>query len=531
MGLGVVANLSIGKMHLSSFQPALANIENDNILVVIQQFGGNDGMNTITPYEWESYYTLYRPKIHVPQNTVEPISKELGMAMHPNLKRGPKNGMLGLFKEGKLAVMHGLGYDNPNYSHFRSTDIWLSGVVPNNDAVPLNSGWMGRYFDRVKPSERSESPFCLQIGQNPSLMFMGQTGEKSIVLEDAEQLYSQAQSVEFNKINVGGSAYFINEFDYINKVGQEVNEYSKVIKKAFDNGKNIEKYTDQPLANQLKLVARLINGGLKSKVYFVEHHGYDTHSNQGSIDGVHSRLLAELSEAISAFQSDIEQLGHGSNVIGITTSEFGRRPYENGSLGTDHGTSNLMFAFGAGVKGEIFGSHFAFLPFRDFQNLWFSTDFRSIYYEIMVSWFDQTPEYAQSVLGSKFAYIGDKGFLKSTKKDISLPPTPEVPKVSQDLNNPENPLNQINITEQDKFTLYPNPVQGNSAFMNMRLYFQSAVQIIQVHVSGQDLGIIHQKTYQAGLHNVYLELKGGPGLYLLRIKVGRRNHVVKCLKI
>jgi uncharacterized protein (DUF1501 family) len=127
MGVGVVTNLSLGKMQVSAFEPALANVQNDNILVVIQQFGGNDGMNTITPYEWESYYTLYRPKLHIPKNLVEPISKDLGMAMHPNLKRGPKNGMLGLFNAGKLAVMHGLGYHNPNYSHFRSTDIWLSG--------------------------------------------------------------------------------------------------------------------------------------------------------------------------------------------------------------------------------------------------------------------------------------------------------------------------------------------------------------------------------------------------------------------
>jgi uncharacterized protein (DUF1501 family) len=531
MGVGVVTNLSLGKMNVSAFEPAFANVENDNILVIIQQFGGNDGMNTITPYEWDSYYTLYRPKLHIPQNVVEPINKELGMAMHPNLKRGPKNGMLGMFKQGKLAVMHGLGYHNPNYSHFRSTDIWLSGVVPNNDTEPLKSGWIGRYFDRVRPSERTDSPFCIQIGQNPSLMFLGATGEKSIVLEDAEQLYNQAKSVESDKINIGGSAYFMNEFDYINKVGQEVNEYSKVIKKAFDNGKNIEKYADQPLSNQLKLVARLIDGGLKSKVYFVEHHGYDTHSNQGGLDGLHSRLLAELSEAISAFQSDIEQLGHASKVVGITTSEFGRRPYENGSLGTDHGTANVGFAFGEAVKGEIFGFHFAFLQFRDFQNLWFKTDFRSIYYEIMVSWFNQTPEYAQYVLGSKFAYIEEKGFLKNTKQDLTLPPPPDIPKVNMDLNNPDNPLSPLNITEQDKFTLYPNPVQGNSAFLNMRLYFQAAVRITQAHVSGQELGVIHEKSYQSGLHNVYLELKGGPGLYLLRIKVGKRNHFVRCLKI
>jgi uncharacterized protein (DUF1501 family) len=531
MGLGIASSLDIGKMHLSTFNPSNASVQNDNILVIIQQFGGNDGINTITPYEWDLYYSLYRPKLHIPQNVVSPISKDKGMAMHPNLKLGTKGGMLGLFNEGKLAVLQGLGYNNPNYSHFRSTDIWLSGIAPSNDTELLSTGWLGRYFDKVPETEKTDSPFCIQIGQNPSLMFLGAKGEKSVVLEDANELYNQALSVESNKINVDGSANFLNEFEYVNNVGLEVNEYSKVIKGAFDKGKNIENYSDKSLSNQLKLVARLIDGGLKSKVYFVEHKGYDTHSNQGGLDGLHSRLLAELSEAISSFQSDIEQLGHAKKVIGITTSEFGRRPYENGSLGTDHGTANVMFAFGHEVKGEIFGPHFAFLPFRDLQNLWFDTDFRSIYFEIMVSWFGQTTDYAETVLGSKFPYINYKGFIKTTVEDKTLPPLPVIPEKSADINAPENPQNPKNITSRDTFILYPNPVQGNSAFLNMRIYFQAVVEITQCFVNGVEMGTLHKNNYYPGPHNVYLDLLGGPGLYVLRVKVGTRYHFIKCLKI
>ena len=532
LGLGVVSNLKLGKMNLSAFQPSLGYTENENIVVIIQLFGGNDGMNTITPYEWDSYYTLYRPKLNIPQNSVSPISKELGMAMHPNLKKGPKDGMLGLFNSGKLSIISGVGYENPNYSHFRSTDIWLSGLVPNNDAQPLPNGWVGRYFDKYSDSEKLDSPFCIQIGQNPSLMFLGETGEKSIVLENPEELFNQAKSVENNLINVGGSEYFKDEFSFINKIGIDTDLYSKVIKKAFDAGKNIEKYEDKPLSNQLKLVARLINGGLKSKVYFVELHGFDTHSNQGVLDGVHSKLLAELSEAISTFQLDIESLGNSKNVIGITTSEFGRRPYENGSLGTDHGTSSIMFAFGEGVKAEIFGGYFAFLPFRDHQNLRFSTDFRSIYFEIMVSWFGQSTAFAEKVLGSKFAYVEQRGFIKTTKEDITLPPPPEVPKSNVDINNPpNNPSNPNTILERDKFSLFPNPVQGNSAFLNMTLYFPAAVSISQCYMDGKVLGVLHKNKYNAGISNVYLDLLGGPGLYILTIKVGTRYHFIKCLKI
>lgn len=531
MGLGVVSNLNIGKMNLSAFQPAMVGNENDNILVVIQLFGGNDGINTITPYDWDVYYNLFRPNLNIPKNAVTPISQNLGMAMHPNLKLGVKEGMLGLFNMGKLSVIHGVGYENPNFSHFRSTDIWLSGLVPPTDSVPLSTGWLGRYFDKYKDTEKPESPFCVQIGQNPSLMFMGETSEKSIVLENADDLFNQAKSVESNKINVSGSTYYLNEFDYINKVGIQINNYSKVIKKAFDAGKNTEKYTDKTLSNQLKLVARLIDGGLKTKVYFLELHGFDTHSNQGGLDGIHSRLLAEMSEAISSFQSDIEKLGHSKRVLGITTSEFGRRPYENGSMGTDHGTSNVMFAFGDAVKGEIIGSHFVFLPFRDHQNLRFSTDFRSIYFEVMVSWFGQSSDFAAKVLGSKFAYVEKTGFIKTTKEDPTLPPPPAVPQKNADINSPNNPENPRNITEQDAFVLYPNPIQGNSAFLSMTLYFQCDVKITQSYINGQTLGQIHQKSYRAGLHSVYLNLLGGPGLYLLKIKVNNRFHFIKALKI
>lgn len=531
MGLGVVSNLNIGKMNLSAFQPAMVGNENDNILVVVQLFGGNDGINTITPYDWDVYYNLFRPNLNIPKNAVTPISQNLGMAMHPNLKLGVKEGMLGLFNRGKLSVIHGVGYENPNFSHFRSTDIWLSGLVPPTDSVPLSTGWLGRYFDKYKDTEKPESPFCVQIGQNPSLMFMGETSEKSIVLENADDLFNQAKSVESNKVNVSGSTYYLNEFDYINQVGIQINDYSKVIKKAFDAGKNTEKYTDKTLSNQLKLVARLIDGGLKTKVYFLELHGFDTHSNQGGLDGIHSRLLAEMSEAISSFQSDIEKLGHSKRVLGITTSEFGRRPYENGSMGTDHGTSNVMFAFGDAVKGEIIGSHFVFLPFRDHQNLRFTTDFRSIYFEVMVSWFGQSSDFAAKVLGSKFAYVEKTGFIKTTKEDPTLPPPPVVPQKNADINSPNNPENPRNITEQDAFVLYPNPIHGNSAFLSMTLYFQCAVKITQSYINGQALGQIHQKSYRAGLHSVYLDLLGGPGLYLLKIKVNNRFHFIKALKI
>jgi uncharacterized protein (DUF1501 family) len=532
MGLSMVSALNIDKMQLSTYQPAETYDENDNILVVVQLFGGNDGINTITPYEWERYYNLFRPKLHIPEKAVIPISKDLGMAMHPNLKMGVKDGMYGLFKAGKLSLMSGVGYNNPNYSHFRSTDIWLSGLVPPNDTQPIKSGWLGRYFDKYPVSIKPTDPYCIQIGDNPSLMFLGETSEKAIVLENADEFYNQAKSVEANKVEANGGENFKQEFAYINELGIQVNSYSTVIKKAFDKGKNMESYPSKPLSDQLKLVARLIDGGLKTKVYFVELYGFDTHSAQGGLDGVHSRLLGEVSEAIASFQSDIEKLGHAKRVIGITASEFGRRQYENGSLGTDHGTSSIMFGFGENVRPEILGPHFAFLTYIDHQNLSFVTDFRSIYFELMVSWFGQSVAFAEKVLGSKFPYINGTGFIKTSVPDKTLPPPPPVPKADPNSSDPGNPLNAgNNVLDKDIFMLYPNPVVGNTAFINMTLFLPAKVTISQTTIDGKYMGILNQKNYKAGVHNVFLDIQGGPGLYLIVLNVGKRTHAIRCIKM
>ncbi|NBA87329.1 DUF1501 domain-containing protein [Emticicia sp. CRIBPO] len=532
LGLGVISNFKVDKMEVSAFQPEVTATENDNVLVVIQLFGGNDGINTITPYEWDRYYNDFRPQLHIPQSAVTPISKEKGLAMHPSLKVGVNEGILGLHKAGKLSIIQGVGYDIPSYSHFRSTDIWFSGIVPANDGQLLRTGWMGRYFDRYDNQELPESPYCIHIGKNPSLMFQGDKSEKAILVEDPEEFFNQGKVIDDHEIENQNASYFSSEFDYINNIGVQVNHYSKSIKKAFDAGKNIESYVDKSLSNQMKLVARLIDGGLKTKVFFVELFGFDTHAGQGGLDGVHSRLLAEVSEAIGSFQSDIEKLGFSKKVIGITVSEFGRRPYENGSMGTDHGTSNVMFAFGDEVKGEIFGSHMAFVPFRDHENLYFRYDYRSIYWEILRTWFGATSEYAEKVLGGKFALVDEKGFIGKTVIDKTLPPPPIVPVANNnDPKSPNNPNNPANITEQDYFQMFPNPVVDNKGVLSMVLYAGGSVTITQNHISGQGLGEIHVKNYRPGSYVLPIELRGGPGMYILHIRVTNRNHFLKILKI
>jgi uncharacterized protein (DUF1501 family) len=532
LGLGMVSQIKLDKLSLAAYSPQITAEENENILVVVQLFGGNDGINTITPYEWDRYYNELRPKLHIPQSLVTPISKDLGLAMHPSLTKGVNNGILGLHRNGKLSIIQGVGYEFPNFSHFRSTDIWFSGISPQNDGQLLRTGWLGRYFDKYDGAELPENPYCIHVGRNPSLIFQGEKTEKAILVENPDDLFEQAKEVISEKIDAGEKSFFSDEFDYINAVGIKVNQFSKVIKTAFDKGKNSEAYPDKGISNQLKLVARLIDGGLKTKVYFVELDGFDTHSAQGTTEGLHARLLGEMSEAIASFQSDIEKLGHSKRVIGITLSEFGRRPYENGSLGTDHGTSNVMFAFGEQVKGEIFGSNIAFLPFRDEENLSYRYDYRSIYWEILRSWFGTSDSYAEKVLSGRFALVDQKGFIKTTVEDKTLPPPVSVPVVNNDPKSPQNPNSPYNATEQDTFTLFQNPVVNGQAKILTQMFVTNKLSVEQYDIKGTFYGeIMAPKEYRPGTYFLNADMRGDHGLYILHIKVGRRNHYLKAIKL
>jgi hypothetical protein len=191
-----------------------------------------------------------------------------------------------------------------------------------------------------------------------------------------------------------------------------------------------------------------------------------------------------------------------------------------------------MFGFGENVRPDLIGPHISFLTYIDHQNLNFITDFRSIYFEIMVSWFGQSISTAEKVLGSKFPYYNTNGFIKTSVPDKSLPPAPEVPKPDPNSIDPGNPLSPSNtVTEKDKFTIYPNPVTQSGAYLNMSLFLPDNVSISQHSLDGKTLAVLHKKNYRAGLYTIFLDLKGGPGPYFIKILVGRRTHALKVLKI
>jgi len=362
----------------------------DRVLVIVQLDGGNDGLNTLINYENDAYYRA-RPVLQIPKNEVLPLSDTLGL--HPDLK-GFHRG----FSEGTMMGIQGVGYPNPDRSHFRATDIWLTA----SDADEyLATGWLGRYLEKQTPdfpNTLPEHPLAIDIGPVISLSLLGRNGSLGIALRNPQQFYNLVDNG--NKIlgeNAPPPTPAGFELDFVRQINAESLQYASEVQAASEAGLNQASYPSGTLSEQLALIARLIHGGLKTRVYLVSQKGYDTHANQLVR---HSALLTELDEAVTAFQTDLTMLGLSDRVLGMTISEFGRRVRENGSVGTDHGTSAPMFLFGTSLRGGLVG------PDQDFDTLdtrgdfIHSYDFRKLYGSVLSQWFGVPRTVIETVLPS-----------------------------------------------------------------------------------------------------------------------------------
>ena len=379
-----------------------AALNSDRILVIIYLGGGNDGLNTVIPLEYYSKYNELRSNIAIPETDVLRLAGNLEMGLHPVM-----TGLRALYDEGKLTIINGVSYPNPDQSHYRSTDIWMTGVDSTQYA---SSGWAGRYLnDRFTgypvnyPNSEMEDPLAVQIGQISTTALLGNTQSMGITLQDPNTFYQLIgepnTTVDTNLpcCEAGELTSFIREQQVL-AVG-----YASEIKAAADAGTNMAAYPDasfkNELADQLKIVARLIHGGLRSKIYYVELGGFDTHADQvgtSNTEGIHARLLKKLSDGISAFQNDLKLQGTEDKVLGMTFSDFGRRATSNASKGTDHGVGAPMFIFGTGMKRQLIGTNpnliSGLLPiapasWETNRDIKMQIDFRRVYSDILNDWF------------------------------------------------------------------------------------------------------------------------------------------------
>lgn len=378
---------------------------NDHVLVMVRLAGGNDGLNTVIPLDQYANYLNARTNIAIPQNRILPLSGLATTGLHPSM-----TGMQSMFSEGQLGIVQSVGYPNPNFSHFRATDIWLTGSASEEI---LLSGWAGRYlsyeypdYPNGYPNSFMPDPPAIQIGSVSSPAFQGSSVNMGMSISDPTNFYNLINGVE-DPLPPGRAG---NELAYIRTVVKQTQQYSTVIKDAALRVNQQGTYPDTSLAAQLKIVARLIKGGLKTRVYMVEHKGFDTHSLQAdptdTTTGEHAVLLGQLSDAVKAFQDDLAFLQIENRVLGFTFSEFGRRIKSNASGGTDHGSAAPMFIFGTKANASVLGTS-PDIPVNASvnDNIPMQHDFRSVYASLLQQWLCVRNTDLQEVMLQQFSTL------------------------------------------------------------------------------------------------------------------------------
>ncbi|MBC9913519.1 DUF1501 domain-containing protein [Chitinophaga varians] len=370
-----------------------AAADNDHVLVMIQLTGGNDGLNMVIPLDIYGKYQSARTNIAIPEGKVLRLDNYLKSGLHPAMK-----GVQQLYNEGKASIIQSVGYPSPNFSHFRATDIWLTGSDSNEI---LTSGWGGRYLDTKYPGPQDSypnadnpDPLAIQIGSIVSPAFQGADASRGMAITSATDFYNLIDGVMDPVPNTKAG----KELEYIRMIAKQTNSYEKAIKAAASKVTSQGPYpANNNLADQLKIVARLVAGGLKTRMYMVSTGGFDTHASQtesgDTTTGGHAKLLGGVSDAIKAFMDDLKGLKASRRVVGMTFSEFGRRIKSNFSMGTDHGAAAPMIVFGDYVNQGVLGNSPAIPDNTSVaDNVPMQYDFRSVYASILEQWFcvDQT---------------------------------------------------------------------------------------------------------------------------------------------
>ncbi|MCX6153370.1 MAG: DUF1501 domain-containing protein [Candidatus Kapabacteria bacterium] len=392
---------------------SIQGFEDDKILIIIELIGGNDGLNTIIPVNNPNYYTL-RPNINYPKN----LAKQFGTSdlfLNPALvdNISPKNGMMKLLEEDRLAIIEGIGYDNQDLSHCRSSEFWHSGLVSSDPKQKILDGWLGRYFSSLLPTfpvEMPAEPLAISVSGDVPLLFKSTFADMGIAVQDADKFYQLGQGFANPLPTMPGTDNFLNEINFLNIQAKQSKLYSAAVKKAYDKGKNkIKANYSSGFSQKFKFISQLIAGGLSTKVYYVRLGNFDTHVNQmsPSHSGQHPNLLNQLATAICEFTDDAVQLGYDKKVIGMTISEFGRRAYENSNSGTDHGASSVQFVFGTNVIAGYHGNPPNLSSGLDSNgNVGIQFDYRKTYTDIMETWFGATADESKQVFGNEFLPIG-----------------------------------------------------------------------------------------------------------------------------
>jgi uncharacterized protein (DUF1501 family) len=480
--------------------------DSDRVLVLIQLNGGNDGLSMLPPLSQYDNLRQVRPGIIIPTGSVLKANDEVGF--HPSFERIKYE----LYDEGKAQVIQSVGYPNAVRSHFRGTDIKMSGS-PSDEI--WSSGWLGRYYDQIHPeypygypNSDFPDPFALTMGSLISLTCQGSAVNYSLAIEDPFRLFPMAQGAG----DTTPDTPYGRELEFLRTSIAQTNAYSEVITTAANKGANTVSYnvSDNKLSKQLKNVALLMSGGLRTKIYVVKLGGFDTHAGQalnGSpLKGTHAELLRTVSDAVAIFMEDLRNQGIEERVLMMTFSEFGRQIKENASYGTDHGTSTPMMLFGPCLKGGIIGDN-PEIPsrVRSQEAIPMQYDFRNVYGSILMDWMGASEDAVRDILFDDFRYMS---LLECTPTSTSTDETLR--------------------DETFELTYYPNPFQDwvqvefTCAHENIRLSIYDAL--------GRELKVLFNQKLAAGQHRARFDGRDLPaGTYYCRIQGSGLRQLTKSL--
>ena len=481
-------------------------VDNDHVLILVQLVGGNDSLNTVIPLENYGDYVAARSNIAIPQGKILPLTGTIKTGLHPSL-----TGLQGLYNNDQLAIIQGVSYPDADLSHFRSTDVWLEGA---DEDQYLTTGWVGRFlsttysnFPAGYPNADMPDPLGIQIGSVVSPTFQATVGSTGMAVPSDTQFYNLINGITEPEPNTPMG----NELTYLRAIARQTNKYAAVIEAAAQKVTSQQPYPDTQLGAQLKTVARLIAGGLKTKVYYVTADGFfDTHGGQTNpgdpTTGLHATILQQLGDSIAAFMNDCKYLGIDNRVLGMTFSEFGRRIASNASIGTDHGVAQAVFVFGDSAATGILGINQDLSGINSQGNLYMQYDFRSVYSSILRDWFCVDADDVTTMLLKNYQYLP---FIKSTACG--------------------NTYDDLNNLGTNLISNAPNPFGSSTTITFKTNGGHTLVQVFDV--LGKQIMVPVDQDYVAGVWSVTINTGNwADGIYYARLQNGSVQQVRTLLK-
>jgi uncharacterized protein (DUF1501 family) len=390
-GLAVIANTEhvFARALAQTPLPGLPG-SHGRCLVLINLYGGNDGLNCVVPHGDSRYYLL-RPGLAIDRNDVLAIDSQVGL--NPGMRS-----FKALYDKGMVAIVQGVGYPNPDHSHFRSTEIWQTAAPDRYE----HTGWLGRYFDEAGlPSDNLFKGIAVSRVL-PEVMVSNQTDIPAVpqldhysMLADRNAAARQAFSQQARDRSLPFASPYLA---HVMEIEGNAQRSSEELPKLVAGYTTKASYPASPLGRSLALAAQIVGSNLGTRAIYVEHGSFDTHVNQKATQG---QLLTQFSNAIAAFYEDLAAHGNDRRVLTVTFSEFGRRIEENGSRGTDHGEASPLFMIGGGIKGGLYGSP-PDLSSTNMGNVRFSVDFRSVYATVLERWLGRA---SATVLNGEFRQL------------------------------------------------------------------------------------------------------------------------------